>query len=333
MVVKNVVVTGGSGFIGIHLVDLLRRQNYKIMNLDIVPPIDGRNLDLWTHASVTDRELLINLVRGFDPTFIIHLSATTTQNAKSLDEFVVNIEGTKNLILAANCLTNLKKLIFTSTQYVNTPGNPYPYDLSKSTPYGLYGASKLMGEQLIRDTLYCSSWTIIRPTTIWGPWHPILVNGLWRQISKGRYLHPSNDKAIKAYGYVENTAWQIEKILRLEDSFTKQKTFYLADANLAQREWVRGFVQRLTKNEMREIPRIFLFFLSEIGEVLNKVGISFPLYRSRYRNLVTSNPSPLEETITTLGSVPLEFDEAINRTCEWLDGKLLPQREKRDVYE
>jgi nucleoside-diphosphate-sugar epimerase len=124
MVGKNVVVTGGSGFIGIHLVDLLRRQNYKIMNLDIAPPIDGRNLDLWTHASVTDRELLLNLVRGCDPTFIIHLSATTTQNAKSLDEFVVNIEGTKNLILAANCLTNLKKLIFASTQYVNTPGNP-----------------------------------------------------------------------------------------------------------------------------------------------------------------------------------------------------------------
>jgi nucleoside-diphosphate-sugar epimerase len=329
----KVLITGGSGFIGIHLVDLLHRQNYTVMNLDITPPINGRHLDLWTYSSVTEREQFVELVKLFNPTFIIHLSATTTQNAKSLDEFAVNIEGTKNLILAANSLTNLKKLIFTSTQYVNTPGNPYSHDLAKLTPYGLYGASKLMGEQLIRGTLLCPSWTIIRPTNIWGPWHPILVNGLWTHISKGRYLHPSNDEAIKAYGYVENTAWQIEKILQLEGGLTNGKTLYLADANIAQREWVRAFVQRLTKKEMREIPRVFLLLLSEIGEVLSKTGISFPLYKSRYRNLVTSNPSPLEETLATLGSVPIKFDDAVNRTCEWLEMELKLQRENTDIYE
>ena len=316
---NRVLVTGGSGFIGIHLVDLLWRQNYKIMNLDIVPPIDGRNLHLWTHASVTDRELLIDLVRGFDPNFIIHLSATTTQNAKSLDEFVVNIEGTKNLILAANCLTNLKKLIFTSTQYVNTPGNPYPYDLSKSIPYGLYGATKLMGEQLIRDTLFCSSWTIIRPTNIWGPWHPILTDGLWMQIFKGRYFHPKGDEAIKAYGYVKNTAWQILRFLEMENTYTDKKIFYIGDENIHQIKWVSAFVHRLTNRKMREIPKFVLATASEIGEILTKLGVKSPLYRSRFRNLVTSNPSPLEETLSLLGPSPISLDKAVEETCSWFE--------------
>ena len=319
MIMKKILITGGSGFIGIHLVDLLHRLNYIVMNLDIVPPIDNRNLELWTYASVTDEDSFASLVTHFDPDCIIHLSATTTQNAKSLEEFSVNIEGTKNLVSVANRLSNLKKLIFASTQYVNTPGNPLSNDLSKLVPYGFYGESKLIGEQLIQNTLVRPIWTIIRPTTIWGPWHPFLVNGLWKQISKGRYLHPLSDQSIKAYGYVENTAWQIAKIICLESSLTDLKTFYLADANLAQTAWVGGFVERLTKHKIRKIPKIFLYVLSELGEALSKVGIAFPLYRSRYQNLVTSNPSPLEATLNTLGPVPVRFNDAINRTCEWLE--------------
>jgi nucleoside-diphosphate-sugar epimerase len=315
----KVLVTGGSGFIGIHLVNLLREQKYLVLNLDISVPIDNRNTDLWKNTSVTDYEALVREILEFDPNFIVHLSATTTQNARSLQEFEVNIQGTKNLIEIANRLNHLEKLIFTSTQYVNTPGHPLSDDLSKLLPYGFYGQSKLLGEELIRSNFASTAWTIIRPTNIWGPWHPILVNGLWKQISKGRYLHPLNDQSIKAYGYVENTVWQIAKIIRLENNLTDEKTFYLADANLPQTEWVGGFVERLTKHKMRKIPKIFLFILSEVGEALSKVGITFPLYRSRYRNLVTTNPSPLENTFNTLGPVPIGVNDAINRTCEWLE--------------
>jgi GlcNAc-P-P-Und epimerase len=315
----KVLVTGGSGFIGVHLVDLLRNQKYTVLNLDISKPINNTNIDLWRNVSVTDKELLAKQILEFDPNYIIHLSATTTQNAISLEDFTVNIQGTQNLIEVANNLTSLKKLIFTSTQYVNTPGYPFSDDSSKLVPYGFYGESKLVGEEFIRKTFASSSWTIIRPTTIWGPWHPILSNGLWKQISKGRYFHPRHDIAVKAYGYVENTAWQIERLMQLENSFTDQQTFYLADANLAQRAWVESFVQRLTKQRMRKIPKFVLFAMSEFGEILGKAGIAFPLYRSRFRNLITSNPSPVEKTHALIGQVPIGFDAAVDRTCIWLE--------------
>lgn len=312
-------MTGGSGFIGIHVVAKLKELNYKILNLDIVPPVDGKNLDVWNNVSIIDKSEFKNVVLEFNPNYIIYLSATTTQNAKSIEDFYVNIQGTKNLIKIANELTDLKKLIFASTQYVNSPGHPLSNDPSKLLPYGFYGESKLTGEELIRKDSLSPNWTIIRPTTIWGPWHPILAGGLWRQILKGRYLHPQGDTAIKAYGYVENTAWQIENLMRLDNAITDQQIYYLGDANIPQKKWVSLFVYRLTNRKLREIPRIVLLILSEIGEALGKLGIRFPLFRSRYRNLVTSNPSPLDKTTQLLGQSPVKLQTAVDRTCTWIE--------------
>ena len=317
----RVLVTGGSGFIGVHLVGLLSEQGYSVLNIDISAPLDNRNLDLWKNISLLDKGSLASHVLDFDPNFIVHLAAITTQNAKSLAEFEVNINGTENLVLAAKNLKSLKKLLFMSTQYVNTPGIPYSEDLLKLVPYGFYGESKLISEIFIRENFHSASWTILRPATIWGPWHPVLTKGLWKLISNGRYFHPRKDSVIKAYGYVENTAWQIEKIIRLESRLTDKKTFYLADNNMSQKEWVEGFVLKLRNHNLREIPRFILFFASEIGEVLKKFNIPFPLYKSRYRNLMTTNPSPITKTQDLLGSTPFEFQDGINRTCLWLKHK------------
>ena len=317
--IRRILVTGGSGFIGVHLVEKLIKQNYKVLNLDIKPPVDNVNLASWRKVSIINKEQLQIQILGFDPHYIVHLAATTTQEAKSLDDFEVNIKGTQNLLDISSMLTNLKKFIFTSTQYVNSPGYPISEILEELSPYGFYGESKLFGEKMTRDLLQNSSWTIIRPTTIWGPWHPILAKGLWKQILKGRYFHPKRDSAVKAYGYVKNSAWQIIGLMEMENNFTDKKVFYIGDENILQDRWVRGFVTRLTGQKMRKVPRIILYIISEIGERLNNLGIKFPLYRSRYRNLVTSNPSPLEATLELLGPSPIALEMAVEETCSWLE--------------
>lgn len=313
------LITGGSGFIGIHLVRLLRQKGYQVGNIDIAAPLDDRNLDVWKNISLLDRDSLTNYVLSFNPDFIVHLAAKTTQDAIGLNEFEVNIAGTENLVLTSKDLKNLKKFIFASTQYVNTPGLPKSENLAELIPYGFYGESKLMGEVLIRENLQNIPWTIVRPTTIWGPWHHILSEGLWRQISDGRYFHPRQDNVVKAYGYVENTAWQIEKIISLDSKLTNYQTFYLADDNMAQKDWVEAFVVKLSNRTLRVIPRCILFLASEIGEMAKKFNIAFPLYRSRFRNLMTSNPSPIAKTHEILGTPPIRFQEGIDRTVSWLE--------------
>ena len=111
---KRIVITGGSGFIGVHLVSFLIAQGYSVLNLDIRAPLDGKNSDLWRDCSIFDYELLKSIILNFSPMYIVHLAANTTQNATSLGEFQVNTQGTHNVAQVTNSLTQLKKFIFTS---------------------------------------------------------------------------------------------------------------------------------------------------------------------------------------------------------------------------
>jgi hypothetical protein len=48
-----------------------------------------------------------------------------------------------------------------------------------------------------------------------------------------------------------------------------------------------------------------------------KIGVTPPIFRSRFRNLVTSNPVPLEKTLTRFGKPPTELKDAVRETVLW----------------
>lgn len=312
----KILVTGGSGFIGIHLVSHLRKLNYEVLNLDIKPPLDGNNLDTWQEVSVLDSIELRRSFCAFQPKIVVHLAATTTQDAKDIEEFRVNIEGTENLVKICNENT-VGKFFFVSTQYINSPGKPISDDLEELEPYGLYGLSKLIGERIVRCKLESGSWTILRPTNIWGPRHTILSNGLWKHIYNNHYWHARKDQSIKGYGFVENTVWQIEKLIAMDSSVTDKRTWYLMDNNILQRDWVNAFAQAVHKRDLREVPKFFLKIISELGELAIRFNMAAPIYRSRYRNLITSNPIPIEKSVGFLGPVPIGLKESMERTVAW----------------
>ena len=60
------IVTGGSGFIGTHLVDELIRKNYEVLNIDIKPPILNAHIANWKERDILDSEALLE---DFLPTF------------------------------------------------------------------------------------------------------------------------------------------------------------------------------------------------------------------------------------------------------------------------
>ena len=78
----------------------------------------------------------------------------------------------------------------------------------------------------------------MRPTSVYGPMHEGLSNGLFKQIMRGRYIHPRG-QVLRSFGYVENVNWQIIKLLSQND--LKQEVFYVGDELIDQGEWDGNF--------------------------------------------------------------------------------------------
>ena len=156
---KKVIVTGGAGFIGSHLTELLLSRGYHVIIIDdfstgkmanIEPLLKNIKVD-FIQGSITDLPLLQNLFQGVD--FVFHqaaLSSVPRSVADPLSTNKVNITGTLNVLLAARD-NNVKKVIYASSSsvYGDTPTLPKREDMV-SNPQSPYALTKLVSEYYCR---------------------------------------------------------------------------------------------------------------------------------------------------------------------------------------
>ncbi len=174
---KKVVVTGAAGFIGSHLCKRLSDEG-----VETIIGIDSLRSGDWSRApeslqkiekditEITDAEWVEHL-SGVDVLF--HLAAEKYNSSKSTPNKLlnVNILATERLFrLAANC--QVKRTIFSSSLYAY--GSLGPEQMAESdvaSPITLYGASKLMGEGILRalDREIGLSWNVARLFFVYGP--------------------------------------------------------------------------------------------------------------------------------------------------------------------
>jgi nucleoside-diphosphate-sugar epimerase len=221
----RILITGGSGFIGSNLIEYYNNKNYKLLNIDSKKPSD-KFKELWAEVDIRDYALFEKIVVDFDPEFIIHLAARTDLDGKTPDDYSSNTLGTINLLKISDKLTNLKRVIFTSSMLVCRPGY-IPTNDSDYNPSTVYGESKVEMEKIIRDYNPNYSWCIIRPTSIWGPGFGVPYRNFFDMIIKRRYVH-FGKATTKTYGYIGNVIYQIENILNADKSIEKQ-VFYIGD--------------------------------------------------------------------------------------------------------
>jgi len=312
---KKVLITGGSGFIGTNLIDSLLDQ-FTILNIDTKKPVVDAHLPYWKNISILDYENLANAIHEFSPEIIIHLAAVTDLNGTDLEYYKPNIEGTENIIRAAEKLTGLKRILFTSSMYVCQPGW-IPKDYDSYHPHTIYGESKVKGELIvkaIRNAQY--EWTIIRPTSIWGPWFDIPYIDFFKVVYSRRYFD-FGKACRKTYGYIGNTVAQIRILLDATD--IHEKTFYLGDDPPIQiSEWANEISVHMGKGEIKKTPYSLLKVAAVVGDTLSLLKIKFPLTSFRLKNMTTDNVLPLKDLYEITGKPVYSRKEGIRQTLKWL---------------
>ena len=163
------LITGGSGFIGTHLVSfLLKEKDTKLLNIDMNAPKIEEHKSIWKKIDICDKKELTKTIIEYQPDKIIHLAARTDLNGKNLNDYKANIEGVSNLLDALEQVKTLQQAIFASSMYVCYPGYK-PVNFEDYAPHTLYGESKVLTEKIIKERNPSHyTWSIIRPTSIWG---------------------------------------------------------------------------------------------------------------------------------------------------------------------
>lgn len=312
---KRILITGGSGFIGTNLVQSLIEDGVSVLSLDKKSPQRHDHLPYWKAIDILNYEKLENEIKKFDPEVILHLAAVTDLDGSTLSYYDANIRGTQNIIDIAQQLPSLRKVIYTSSMYVCKPGY-IPKDFDDYKPHTTYGESKVQGELLVKkltDTKY--HWTIIRPTSIWGPWFGIPYIDFFNVVYQGKYFDFGNTCS-KSYGYIDNSVYQIKKLI---DADTHRETFYIGDNPPIQiSEWANEISIEMGKGPIKKIPYFIIRLAAWGGDVLGLMRIKFPMTSFRLSNMTTNNILPLDNLYAVTGPSPVTRLEAVRRTLKWL---------------
>jgi len=154
---KNVLITGGSGFIGSHVVDALVKNKYKVTILDLNQP--KRKDVKFIKGNILDKSIIRSALKNIN--IIFHLAAVSDiRKVKEipLKTIETNILGTTFLLESARN-ANIDRFIFAGSVY------------SYGTAGNLYTTSKTASELIIKNykLIYGQKFTILRYATAYGP--------------------------------------------------------------------------------------------------------------------------------------------------------------------
>lgn len=220
---RRVLVTGGSGFIGRHVVAQLSRDGAQVRVVDLNPHPDP-TVDL-IQGDIADPAVA---ERAFSPgpDAVVHLAAVTSV-LRSLEHprltFATNVTGTHVLLEAARA-AGARSLVFTSTNAVTGPmEGPAIVETATLRPLTPYGATKAAAEMLM--SAYNSSYGLrcasLRLTNVYGPGMEAkdsIVARLMRAIRLKRTFEIYGDgKQLRDYVHVADVADAIRLALTREE--------------------------------------------------------------------------------------------------------------------
>jgi UDP-glucose 4-epimerase len=185
---QKILVTGGAGFIGSHIVDKLLENDFDVTVIDDLHTgslantshHQGKKNFHFVEGDIRDINLIRKTLKNIDIVFHEAALANVTLSVKDpIPTNQINVEGTLNL-LKASCDLNVKRFIFASSAavYGNTE-SPQKKEDDHLNPTSPYGVSKLAAENYVRlfQKLYGLRTVSLRYFNVYGPRQRVDVHG------------------------------------------------------------------------------------------------------------------------------------------------------------
>ena len=189
--VKNILITGGAGYIGSHTAEILIKNKKKVYIIDDLSTGFKKLINKKTKfykVNILNKNKVKKVINKNNIDSIIHLAAVLSvgESEKKPKKYnKINVGGTKKLLEAIKN-TKVKNLIFSSTCAVYNDGFNKVTERTKLGPTSVYGKTKLKCEQLIKT--FCKKNTInygiLRYFNVAGA----SISGKIGQINKGDQL-------------------------------------------------------------------------------------------------------------------------------------------------
>jgi UDP-glucose 4-epimerase len=208
-----ITVTGGSGFVGSHVVDALIAAGHEVRVIDRRPPL---RLDVdWREVDLLDEDALTEAVRGSEAVF--HLAAMADVNdvlAHPVESVALNALGTVRVLEAAR-RADAGRVILASTVWVYSATHGQTVDeqtlFDLDTDKHIYVSEKLAAEMFCRDylNLYGRPYTVLRYGIPYGPRmrSDLVVAAFLERALRGEALAIDGDGSqTRQFVYVEDLA-------------------------------------------------------------------------------------------------------------------------------
>jgi len=197
----KVLVTGGSGFIGHHLIKYLSNRGHQVFNVDIASSKADERVD------VREFEGLKEVFELLKPDVVVHLAAIASIPRCEEDVdlcFETNARGTLNV--AVMCSKLGCKLVFASSSAVYGEPAKVPTPVTHPlNPVNVYGLTKLLGERIVQ--YFCPSHVIFRIFNVYGPecYRSYVIPDIIRKILAGHNPIPLQGTGeVRDFIYIED---------------------------------------------------------------------------------------------------------------------------------
>ena len=330
---KKILVTGGTGFIGSHLIDELVRKGKEVkclvLNHDPILKEENkkraRNLEKKGveifYGDLTKKETLKGLLKDVEE--IYHSAAIGRPMPLPIEKFFkVNVEGTKNLFNEIlKYKKQIKKIIYISSiSVLGFSRNRKP--LTENSPYmpvSVYGESKKDAEIFVlnfckKNKLPC---VIVRPPMVYGPRdYQFLV--LFKSINTGFFPLLKKGKAKIEFLYVKNLVNAL-LLAKKGIKMNKIEIYNITDGKTYTTGQVFKEIAKQLNKKLLPIPKPLFKIIALITSSIYKLIGKQPIFHTGTAEWMSNdNPVSCEKAKTELNyRNKIILNKAISETIQW----------------